>query len=121
VSRREVHPHRQAPRGLAGGMVVRGARSGFYAWLTRPPRARTRSDEDLSAKVRASFLASDRTYGARRVWRDVLADGVSCGLHRIERLMRRPTVVAAKILASGSRAYIVLARSCSARLHSQYG
>jgi putative transposase len=35
-----------------------------------------------------SFVASDRTYGARRVWRDVLADGVSCGLHRVERLMR---------------------------------
>jgi putative transposase len=38
--------------------------------------------------VRASFLASDRTYGARRVWRDVLEQGLSCGLHRIERLMR---------------------------------
>src|ERR1019366_2465504 len=35
-----------------------------------------------------SFLASDRTYGARRVWHDLLAEGVSCGLHRIERLMR---------------------------------
>jgi putative transposase len=39
-------------------------------------------------KVRASFLASDRTYGARRVWRDLLTEGMSCGLHRIERLMR---------------------------------
>ena len=38
--------------------------------------------------MRASFLASDRTYGAGRVWRDMLAEGVSCGLHRIERLMR---------------------------------
>lgn len=33
-------------------------------------------------------LQGDRTYGARRVWSDLLADGVSCGLHRIERLMR---------------------------------
>ena len=39
--------------------------------------------------ARASFLASDRTYGARRVWHDVLADGVDCGLHKIERLMRQ--------------------------------
>jgi putative transposase len=38
--------------------------------------------------VRASFVASDRTYGARRVWHDLLADGISCGRHRIERLMR---------------------------------
>ena len=64
------------------------SRGGFYAWLTRPRSQRSRSDEALGAKVRASFLASDRTYGARRVWHDMLAQGVSCGLHRIERLMR---------------------------------
>ena len=34
------------------------SRGGFYAWLTRPPSARSRSDEELSAKVRASFLAA---------------------------------------------------------------
>jgi hypothetical protein len=39
-------------------------------------------------KVRASFRVSDRTYGARWDWRDLLAEGLSCGLHRIERLMR---------------------------------
>ncbi|GJD41404.1 IS3 family transposase ISMch5 [Methylobacterium bullatum] len=39
-------------------------------------------------KVRASFAASDRTYGARRIWRDVLAEGISSGLHQIKRLMR---------------------------------
>ena len=64
------------------------SRSGFHGWLGRPPSARSRSDEALAVKVRASFVASDRTYGARRVWHDMLADGVSCGLHRIERLMR---------------------------------
>jgi transposase InsO family protein len=38
--------------------------------------------------VRASFVASARTYGARRIWRDVLEAGFSSGLHKIERLMR---------------------------------
>lgn len=65
------------------------SRSGFHAWLTRPPSARARSDEALGARVRESFVRSDRTYGARRVWHDVLAEGLVCGLHRIERLMRR--------------------------------
>jgi putative transposase len=72
-------------------MVVRGTRchaGGFYAWLTRPRSQHSLSDKELAAKVRASFLASDRTYGARRMWRDMLAEGVFCGLHRIERLMR---------------------------------
>ena len=65
------------------------SRAGFYAWRTRSPSARARANEQLLARVRASFLASDRTYGARRVWHDLLADGVSCGRHRIERLMRQ--------------------------------
>ena len=71
---------------LCGALGV--SRGGFYAWLTRPPSARAKANEALMAKVRASFLASDRTYGARRVWHDMLAEGVACGRHRIERLMR---------------------------------
>lgn len=63
------------------------SRSGFHAWLTRRPSQRA-LDEVIASKVRARFLASDRTYGARRVWHDVLADGIDCGLHKIERLMR---------------------------------
>ena len=68
--------------------VLGVSRGGFYAWLTRPRSRHSRSDEEPGTKVRASFLASDRTYGARRVWHDLLAEGMSCGLHRIERLMR---------------------------------
>jgi len=64
------------------------SRSGFYAWLTREPSDRARRDDVLTREVRKSFLDSDRTYGARRVWHDVLAAGLSCGLHAIERLMR---------------------------------
>jgi putative transposase len=63
------------------------SRSGFHGGLVREPSARFRSDEAYSARIRASFIASDRTYGARRVWHDILAEGLSCGLHRIERLM----------------------------------
>ena len=72
---------------MCGALGV--SRSGFHAWLTRPRSRRSRNDEELGAKVRASFVASDRTYGARRVWHDLLAEGVGCGLHRIERLMRQ--------------------------------
>lgn len=40
----------------------------------------------VGARVRTSHVGSYRTYGARRVWHDLLAEGISCGLHRIERL-----------------------------------
>ena len=70
------------------------SRSGFHAWLSRAPSARARTDEVLGAKVRASFISSYRTYGARRVWHDLLAEGLSCGLHRVERLMRQQALKA---------------------------
>jgi putative transposase len=48
------------------------SRSGFHAWLVRAPSARARSDEEFGARVCASY----RTYGARRVWHDLLAEGL---------------------------------------------
>ena len=71
---------------LCGALGV--SRGGFYAWLIRPPSRQSRRNEELAGRVRTSFLQSDRTYGARRVWHDLLAAGWSCGLHRIERLMQ---------------------------------
>ena len=71
---------------LCGALGV--SRGGFYAWLIRPPSKSSRRNEELAGRVRTSFLQSDRTYGARRVWHDLLAAGWSCGLHRIERLMQ---------------------------------
>ncbi|AGT11044.1 transposase (plasmid) [Paracoccus aminophilus JCM 7686] len=68
--------------------VLEVSRSGFHAWLRRPPRTREIHEAKLVAAIKTSFKTSDRTYGARRVWRDVLEEGLACGLHRIERLMR---------------------------------
>ena len=83
-----VAKHRGAwPVGMMCG-ALGVSRSGFYAWLARPRSRRSLSDEMVGQQIRQSFLDSDRTYGARRVWRDVLEAGHPCGLHRIERLMR---------------------------------
>lgn len=71
---------------MCGALGV--SRGGFYAWLTRPCSRRELGDQALDRLIKQSFVDSDRTYGARRVWRDVLAAGMNCGLHRIERLMR---------------------------------
>lgn len=76
--------------GLSAGCAVLGvSRSGFHAWLKRPISVRAALDAKLVRAIVKSFRASDRTYGARCVWRDVLEDGLACGLHRIELLMRR--------------------------------
>ena len=81
----------EAPRDLAGVLDLRSAwcfaqrlscLASSGAQQARP------SDEQFGARVRASFISSYRTYGARRVWHDLLAEGLSYGLHRIERLIR---------------------------------
>jgi putative transposase len=71
---------------MCGALGV--SRSGFHAWLTRAPSKRSRDDEVIGSRIRASHVGSYRTYGARRVWHDLLAEGISCGLHRVERLMQ---------------------------------
>ena len=65
------------------------SRSGFHDWLIRSPSKQSQHDEEITMTIRSSFLGSDRTYGARRIWHDVLAEGFTCGLHRIERLISR--------------------------------
>jgi len=62
--------------------------SGFYARIVRPESARARTDAALAVALHRRFLLSDRTYGARRLVRDVRADGFAVGLHQVERVMR---------------------------------
>ena len=62
--------------------------SGFYAWRTRSPSARARTDAAILATIRASFVLSDSTYGARRMIADVRDAGHECGRQRVARLMR---------------------------------
>lgn len=68
--------------------VLGVSRSGFHAWLVRPPSRRAIADSALLARVEELHLASRRTYGAPRIYRDLQADGVRVGRKRVERLMR---------------------------------
>ena len=62
-------------RGSAKRWPYRGPAFTPGCMAGRAPRAQF--DEQLTAKVRTSFVGSARTYGARRVWRDVLAEGAA--------------------------------------------
>ncbi len=64
------------------------SRSGFYAWRSRAPSVRARTDAAILVTIRASFVLSDRTYGARRMLGDVRDAGHCCGRDRVARLMR---------------------------------
>jgi putative transposase len=63
--------------------------SGYYAWRSRGPSARERSDAELAAKIRRSHARSRGTYGVPRVHADLAAAGCHVSRKRVARLMRR--------------------------------
>lgn len=73
--------------------VLRVSRSGFYAWLDRPPSARDRQDAELSEAIQSSHAASDSTYGVLRIHEDLKDEGFHVGKKRVARLMRQHGIV----------------------------
>lgn len=76
--------------------VLRVARAGFYAWLHAPVSDRDIEDARLLELIRHSHAGSHEIYGARRVFGDLREVGEICGLHRVERLMRRHKIRAVR-------------------------
>lgn len=68
--------------------VISVSRSGFYAWLDRPPSQRSQEDERLRVAIRAAHIKTRRTYSARRLQPELVAEGVVAGRDRIARLRR---------------------------------
>lgn len=64
------------------------SRSGYLAWLKRPPSQRAREDERLRVHVRAAHEAGRQTYGVRRVHALLRHQGQQVGRDRVARLRR---------------------------------
>ena len=47
--------------------LLKVARSGYYEWLSRPPRAQAEAEQHVEAKVHYSFAQGRGTYGTRRI------------------------------------------------------
>ncbi len=73
--------------------VLRVSRSGFYAWLNRPPSVRAQQDAELAEAIQASHAASDGAYGALRIHEDLKDEGFRVGKRRVARLMREHGIV----------------------------
>ena len=68
--------------------ALRVSRSGFYDWMKRGPRERTREEQRLRLEIRSLYRRSGRTYGSPRVHRALRKRGIGCSKKRVERLMR---------------------------------
>ena len=63
------------------------SRSGFNAWCTRAPSARSIAYAELTLRIKAIHRASRETYGAPCIHAELIDEGVHVGRKRVERLM----------------------------------
>ena len=69
--------------------VLEVSRSGYHAWVGRPPSARATEDARLTQRICDLFVLRREVYGSPRIWSDlVIDDGERIGRKRVERLMR---------------------------------
>ena len=69
--------------------VFKVSRSGYYRWLSSPPSARARENQQLNRAIHRVWEASARTYGSPRIQQQLLAEGWSVSRQRIARLMAK--------------------------------
>ncbi|HEV2680312.1 MAG TPA: IS3 family transposase [Rhodanobacter sp.] len=86
------HTHQFSLAGMC--RVLSASRSGYYAWRHRGPSTHQRVDLALAAHVRRVHVASGEAYGARKVWKALVAEGIPCGRHRVARVRRESGIEA---------------------------
>jgi putative transposase len=64
-------------------------RSGYYAWQSEKAGPRGLANRVLVEQIRVEYKLSRQTYGSPRIWASLQGQGISCGRHRVARLMRR--------------------------------
>lgn len=73
--------------------LLQVSRSGFYAWVARPPSARAVADEVLTVQIQDAFDSNRKVYGAPRIQAELIDVDVHVGRKRIARLMREAGIV----------------------------
>jgi len=69
--------------------VLHVSRSGYYAWLTRPPSKRAQEEGRLEVEIKAAHTRTREVYGPERLQCDLAAHGVKTGISRIRRIRKK--------------------------------
>lgn len=70
------------------------SRSGYYGWRGRKESSRTKANRTVLAEIHKVHEQSQQAYGAVKTWRDLKAQGIACGRHRVARLRREAGIEA---------------------------
>ena len=67
--------------------VLEVSRSGYYEWLSRPPRPPADADQEVRDKIQRYFVQGRGTYGTRRLKHLLAQDGLRVSRRRIGRVL----------------------------------
>ena len=84
-----IREHRQEFSVKRMCQLLSVTRSGYYAWQPEKLCPRELENRVLVEQIRVEYKISRQTYGSPRIWASLLRQGISCGRHRVARLMRR--------------------------------
>jgi len=69
--------------------VLEVSRSGYYAWLKRPPSKQKKEEGRLEVEIKAAHKRTRKTCGPERLQKDLAAHGVNVGICRIRRIGKK--------------------------------
>jgi transposase InsO family protein len=69
--------------------VLEVSRSGYYAWLNRPPSHHACEEARLEVEIKAAHTRTRGTCGPERLQHDLAAHGVKVGICRIRRIRKK--------------------------------
>jgi transposase InsO family protein len=95
--------------------VLKVSRSGYYSWRSRKESKRSQHNRTLLVEIEKVHSQSREAYGAVKAWRELKAQGIKCGRHRIARLRREAGIEARRKrrfrITTQSRAGMVVAEN----------
>ncbi len=112
------HQDRYAVKPMCHLLAV--SRSGYYAWLERPPSQRSIDDDRLLGMIRESHEASGRIYGAPRILCDLREVGECVGKNRVAKIMKRNKIRAQRGYKQPGYRYTKPAVAAPNRLQQQF-
>lgn len=74
--------------------VMAVSKSGYYEWLHRGISNREQANNTLTEKIRLVHQESRKTYGSRRIYEELRAQGIPCSKNRVVRLKRKAGIMA---------------------------
>lgn len=84
-----IREHREAFEVSIMCEVLQVSRSGYYAWVGRPPSSRAQRRAELVGQIRAAHEQSSGTYGSPRVHAELAGQQVEVCVNTVAKLMKQ--------------------------------